>query len=143
MAIIEKVREYIQSCPLLDSMGSIGVEFLPSETGSFSIEETPTELVTRTFVDGSEERQFAFIFASRFMYSDEAIMCIDNSGWFESFANWLIDQNDIGNLPELGEKMNATKIEVTTSGYLFGISQGMRDARYQVQCRLIYEYERN
>lgn len=142
MAIIESIREFISQCPLMDDFQEIKVEFLPESIGYFSIEEVPTPITVEKYIDGDELRQFTFILAARFYYSDEAINNIDNSGWFERFVNWITDQNENGNLPVLDSGMNATWLEVTTSGYLFGVSKGMRDARYQVQCRLVYDYER-
>lgn len=97
--------------------------------------------VVRDYIGGGGERQYAFAVAVKFPYSDEAAMNVENSGFFEEFADWLEEQNDLDHLPDLGEGKQATKIEVTSNGYLFGIAQNMKYGRYQIQCRLLYEVE--
>ena len=139
MAIIEAVRNYLQDCPLLESYKQIKVEFLPAEVGYFSIEEVPNETTVNKYIDGSETKQFTFVLASRFIYSEEAQQTIDNSGFFEQFAEWVSEQSEQGNLPVLSGNKQASDLEVLTSGYLFNIANGMRDARYQIQMRLIYD----
>lgn len=143
MPIIESVRNFIATCPLLNDINTINVEFLPQEVGTFSIEAVPEQSVIETYINGDEQRQFTFVVASRFIYSDEAKQAIDNSGFFEDFVEWIEEQNEIGNYPILTGNKTATGIEVTTSGYLFNIASGMRDARYQVQMKLYYYVERN
>ena len=50
-------------------------------------------------VDGSTRRQFSFVFAAQLAYSDEARNNIDNSGFYESFADWLERCTAGGKLP--------------------------------------------
>lgn len=144
MAIIEAIRNYLMECELLQEFGNdLNVEFLPSEINTFSIEEVPNDTKVSVDIIGNKTCQFTFILASRFIYNDEARQTIDNSGWYEAFANWIDEQDALGNYPDLGEGREATRIEVLTSGYLFNIALGGRDARYQVQLRLTYDIERN
>ena len=125
MTIIEAIRTYLSDCPMLLNLGSrVKVDFLQEKGKSVSIEPLPVNPV-----------------AVKFPYSDEAAMNVENSGFFEEFADWLEEQNDLDHLPDLGEGKQATKIEVTSNGYLFGITQDMKYGRYQIQCRLLYEVE--
>ncbi len=82
------------------------------------------------------------MFAARLFYSDEARNNIDNSGFNENFAEWLEEETEKGNLPVLGAGKTAIKIEAMSSGYLFDISGDLSNARYQIQCRLIYDQEK-
>lgn len=142
MNIIESVKNFILTCPYLDALKQVNVNFLPDKPDTYSIEEIPTEPVIRTFVDGSSERQFVFVFASRLHYSDEIRNNIDNSGFFESFQNWLDECTECGNLPKMADNLTPYKIEAQSSGYLFDINGDFQNARYQIQCRLLYDKEK-
>ena len=141
MKIIESVKNFILKCPYLEKLAAVNVDFLPDSTGTYSIEEVPTSSVIRTYLDGSQERQFVFVFASRFYYSDEARNNIENSGFYEDFSDWLDEQTQNGNLPTMRDGLIPAKIEAMSSGYLFDISGDLTNARYQIQCRLIYDKE--
>lgn len=141
MTIIESVRDYIKSCPHLAELAKINVDFLPDDPTTYSIEQTPTEPVIKKYMDGSTDRQFTFVFACRMYYSDEMMNNISNSGFFEKFQNWLYDNSENDILPQLDDGMTAERIEAISSGYLFDISGDLSNARYQIQCRLLYEKE--
>lgn len=142
MTIIESIKQYILTCPLLAELKRLNVDFLPEDPNTYSIEEVPAQAVIRTYIDGSTERQFVFVFASRFNYNEESRTNIENSGFYEDFSAWLEDQTDEGNLPQMTGGKTASKIEAMSSGYLYDIAGGMDNARYQIQCRLIYDQER-
>lgn len=141
MKIIESVKNFILTCPYLEELAAINVDFLPESPDTYSIEEVPTNAVIQTYLDGSQERQFVFVFASRFYYSDETRNNIENSGFYEDFSDWLDEQTKTGNLPALREGLTPSKIEAMSSGYLFDVSGDLSNARYQIQCRLIYDKE--
>ena len=141
MKIIESVKNFILTCPFLAELSAVNVDFLPDSPDTYSIEEVPTNSVIQTYLDGSQERQYVFVFASRFYYSDETKNNIENSGFYEDFSDWLDEQTKKGNLPIMREGLTPTKIEAVSSGYLFDISGDLSNARYQIQCRLIYDKE--
>ena len=64
-----------------------------------------------------------------------------DSGFYEDFSDWLDEQTKSGNLPIMREGLTPTKIEAISSGYLFDVSGDLSNARYQIQCRLIYDKE--
>lgn len=139
--IIESVREFIKQCPYIDELKNLAVDFLDSDTGYYSIEEVPVSPILKTYIDGSSERQFVFVFASRFDWNEEAENNISNCGFFENFQNWLEKCSDNDILPSLPDTMTASAIEATTSGYLYGVDPSGRQARYQIQCTLYYNKE--
>ena len=141
MKIIESVKNFILTCPCLVELAAINVDFLPESPDTYSIEEVPTSSVLQTYLDGSQERQFVFVFASRFYYSDETRNNIENSGFYEDFSDWLDEQTKIGNFPVMRDGLTPSKIEAMSSGYLFDVSGDLSNARYQIQCRLIYDKE--
>ena len=142
MAIIEAVRDYLLTCPLLEELARINVDFLPEDASTYSIESVPTQTIISTDIDGSTTRQFVFVFASRLLYTDELRNNIENSGFYEAFEEWLETNSDNGVFPELAKGLTPTKIEAMSSGYLFDIAGDFTMARYQIQCRLIYDKEK-
>ena len=141
MTIVESVKDFILTCPLLDDLKRLNIDFLPEDPDTYSIEGIPAPEIINTYLDGSTERQFVFVFAARLFYSEEVRNNIENSGFYEQFAEWLEEQTEADNLPQLAEGKTASKIEAMSSGYLYDIAGDLTNARYQIQCRLIYDKE--
>ena len=141
MKIVESVKNFILTCPHLAELAAVNVDFLPDSPDTYSIEEVPVNSVIQTYLDGSQERQYVFVFASRFYYSDETRNNIENSGFYEDFSDWLDEQTQIGNFPVMRDGLTPSKREAISSGYLFDVSGDLSNARYQIQCRLIYDKE--
>lgn len=140
MTIIEAVKDYFLQCPYLKELTRFGVEFLPEDSNTASIEEVPvTNPILNKYIDGSSSRQFVFVFATRLTYSDEIRNNIENSGLYEKIYNWLEENSNNDILPKLDEGLTPTKIECLTNGYLFDINGDLTNARYQIQCRLLYD----
>ena len=134
-SVIQAVTDYFMKCPLLkdgvfrvDALGISGIEYV-IETGSF-------DPIIQTYVDGSSIRQYQFSFGSREYYDMDRIQNIQNSTFYEQFAEWIEEQNRNGNLPKLPEGMHANELEVLSPGYIFDITT--KYARYQLPLRLIY-----
>ena len=142
MTIVESVKDFILTCPLLADLKRLNIDFLPEDPDTYSIEGIPAPEITKTYLDGSTERQFVFVFAARMFYSEEVRNNIENSGFYEKFAEWLEEQTEAENLPVLTGKKTASKIEAMSSGYLYDIAGDLTNARYQIQCRLIYDKEK-
>lgn len=138
---IERIKDYILSCPYLDKLAEFGINFLDRNSTSYSIEEVPGKTIINSHVDGSSERQLTFIFASIFDFSEELEVQINNSGFYEDFSDWIEENNDNEVFPKLKEGETPVSIEVVTSGYLYAIIDGTKRAQYQIQCKLIYEKE--
>lgn len=139
--IIESVKAFIAKCPYLDELKTLNIDFLGANDGGYSIEEVPTDVIRTQYVDGSSERQFVFIFAARFPWNQERENNLENSGFFEHFQQWLEKCTENDTLPDMPEGCTPFSIEATSSGYLFGIENSQRYAKYQCQCTLIYDKE--
>lgn len=135
VTVIEAVRRYLENCPLLQD-GKINVDFLPEDTGAYTIDVIPTSPVIKSYLDGSTQRQFDFVIATRSYYGEHIRQQIDNIGLFEQFEEWLALQRRMRNYPELGDGRRTQKLEVTTSGYVY--APKTETARYQIQCKLTY-----
>ena len=141
--LIERIKDYILTCPYLNKLSQIGINFLNKDSDSYSIEEVPGKTIVTPHVDGSSERQLTFVFASMFDFSEEIENQIKSSGFYEDFSDWIEDNESKGIYPKLREGFTPTSIEVLTSGYLYAIIDGIKKARFQIQCKLIYEKEGN
>lgn len=134
-SIIQAVTDYFIQCPLLkdgvfrvDALGTTGIEYT-IETGTF-------DPIIQKFVDGSSIRQYQFSFGSREYYDMDRIQNIQNSAFYEGFAEWVEEQNKVGNLPKLPDGMDAEELQVLSPSYIFDITT--KFARYQIPLRLIY-----
>ena len=135
MSIIEAVRSYVCTCPLLKD-GAIHVDYLGDLPSEYTIDGVPTSSIVKFYADGGALKQFTFIFASREYYGEDTLNNIANSNFYEEFAAWLDVQSSAGVLPVLDEGRIAQRIEAISTGYLFDGTAG--NARYQIQCRLTY-----
>ena len=134
--IIESIRDFIMQFPQLKD-GALLVDYLGNSPIEYTIEPVPCSPVIRKFIDGSCEKQFLFLFASREIYSDDVKQCIENLAFYENFVDWIYEQNSSGNLPVLDGNRIAEELEFLTGGY--PIQADTNTARYQIQLRLIYK----
>lgn len=137
-SIIEGITNFFIKCPLLkdgafrvDALGDKGVEYV-IETGIF----TP---IVRRYVNGDTERIYQFNFGSREYYSLDRIANIENSAFYEKFAEWVEEQDRAENYPEMPEKCYPRALTVLSPGYLY--DGAMKNARYQIQLQLDYYKE--
>lgn len=137
-SIIEAITEFIGSCPLLED-GVLRVDAMGENAIEYTVETGIFDPLLKRYVNGDEYRQYQFNFGSREYYSMDRIQNIQNSSFYEKFADWIDEQNRIGNVPDLPEHCYAEEIEVLSNGYMFDGS--MRNARYQIQLRLLYQKE--
>ncbi|MBU5487023.1 chloramphenicol resistance protein [Clostridium sp. MSJ-8] len=136
MKIIEAIRDYISSLECMKTFdNAINVNYLDSETDNFSIEEIPCNPIIKKYVDESTIRQFQFAFCSREPYGAEIIQNIDNSSFYEDFANEIEDKNNKGILPLLAD-VEVRSLEVTSSAYAVSVTEDT--AMYQINLNLKY-----
>ena len=141
MSIISSLKDFMAGCPYLENMGRLNVNYLEEKDDAFSIEEVPTNTIIKTYVDGSTERQFVFVIASRLFYSNELANNLDNSELFENIEAWLETCTNSNELPTMPTGCTPYAIEAMSNGYLLGVNGDMTAARYQIQCRLLYDKE--
>ena len=137
--IIKALRNYIRTCPYLDTFNNaikINVNYLESSADTYSIEEVPINPIIKKYTNGDSVRQYAFIFTSREPYGIDVLQNIDNSGFYEKFAEWIENQNDNEVFPLLDNGLEPLAIEVISTGYAFAVTEDT--AQYQIQLRLKY-----
>ena len=137
--IIQALRNYVRKCPHLDTFNNairVNVNYLAPDADTYSIEEVPIEPVVKKYVNGDTVRQYAFIFTSREPYGVDVLQNIDNSGFYEKFAEWIENNNDDEILPILEGGLEPQEIKVTSTGYAFAVTEDT--AQFQIQLRLKY-----
>ena len=137
-SIIGGVTDFFMKCPLLKG-GVFRVDALGDHAVEYAIETGIFEPILRRYVNGDTERQYQFNFGSREFYSMDRIQNIQNSAFYEEFADWVEEQNRNENFPELPDGCEPRSLEVLSPGYIYDGS--MRNARYQIQLRLTYYKE--
>lgn len=137
MTIIESIRAWLRTYPPLES-GRLGVDYLPEEAKTYSIDTVPSKEIFKKYVGGSAQKQYLFTLASREFRVDDIQGNIENMAFYEGFSRWVEAQNRRPkHLPELSDGRTALRVEVTTSGYPFMVDDH-GTARYQIQCKLTY-----
>lgn len=114
----------------------MNVNYLDGDTDTYSIEEVPVDPILRKYVNGDTKRQYAFVFTSRQPYGADVLQNIDNSGFYEKFADWIETQDENEVYPVLDVGLEPLGIKVTSTGYAFAVTEDT--AQYQIQLQLIY-----
>ena len=137
MTIIESVRAWLRTYPPL-AEGRLGVDYLPEEARTYSVDSVPAEETVKRYLDGSAKKRFLFVLASREFQGDNIQGNTENLAFYEAFSRCVEAQNRRPkHLPELDNGRTAQRVEVTTSGYPFLVDDH-GTARYQIQMRLDY-----
>ena len=137
-SIIAGITNFFMACPLLQD-GVFRVNALGDQAIEYNIETGVFNPILKKYVNGDTLRQYQFNCGSREYYDMDRIQNIQNSEFYEQFAEWVEEQESLGNFPELPEGCEPDGLSVLSSGYIMDIS--MRNARYQIQLQLIYYKE--
>lgn len=137
--MIEAIKNYLKTCPFLKS-GKIHVNYLGADAVRYSIEPVPVNPIIKRYTDGGTQRQYTFVFASREYYDAAVLTGMDTAKFYEDFADWLEQQDAAGNLPVLDAGKKAQSVQALTLGYAYDTTTDK--ARFQIQCRLVFQQER-
>jgi len=135
--IVESLKTFIAECPALEEFATINVDELEANGPNYSIDSMPGARTLETDLAGNKTREYPFTLSSRKAAVDN-LARIENNGFYEHFADWLEEQTDDDNLPDLGTNRIAESIEATSWGYLFGRDENDQTAIYQIICKLTY-----
>lgn len=137
MAMIEKVREYIATCPYLKEYAELNVDYLTDKVVTYSVNESAGyDPVISEDIIGNQEKQFLFTFDSKMIWNEDIQNNIDNSKFYENFREWLENNNRNEIYPDV---KGVYEIGATTSGYIFATNAN--EAIYRIQCYLKYDKE--
>lgn len=136
MKIIEAIRKYIGDLECMSTFTTaININYLGPDIDSFSIEEIPVNPIVKKYLDGTAIRQFQFVFCSREPYGGEILQNIENSTFYEDFADEIESKNNDGILPLL-ENGESLKIEVISSAYTVSVTEDT--SMYQINLNFKY-----
>jgi hypothetical protein len=139
MSIIQSVRTHLATYTGLKTGAPLWVDFLGNNPSEYAVIPLAGSKVIESYINGSSQREFPFAFQSMESTADD-LERLENSGFFETFADWLETQSEAGTLPTLGTGQTSELIEATGWGYLY--EQGNSDTGvYQIQCRLVYDQD--
>lgn len=136
MTIVDAIRRWLRRYEPLSS-GRLGIDFLPREAQTYSVDSVPCKEEVKRYLDGSSLRQFLFVLSSRNFKGEDIGQNADNLAFYQGFSAWILQKDREKDLPRLGPGRTARKIEVTSSGYPFQVDD-CGTARYQIQLRLEY-----
>ena len=136
-SLIDSIRRFIMTCPFLQD-GRVDVDYIGEEMG-YSIDPLPCDPIVQRYTDGGAKKQFQFAFTSQEEYDQDARINIENSGFFQKFSEWLEEQDFTGTFSELEAGKIPVSLETLNSGYLYDVN-GI-NAKYRIECRLIYAQE--
>lgn len=139
-SIIQGVTDFFMACPLLKD-GEFHTDALGDAPGEYVVETGIFTPVLRTYVDGTADCQYQFSFGSREVYSMDRAQNIANSSFYEDLCTWVGKKNRRMEFPELPEGCYPYAMECMTGGYI--MDGALRNARYQVQLRILYRDERS
>lgn len=137
MSVIEAVQKFIATCPYLETLSKLHVDELEADAPNYSIDSLPGTRIVSEDLAGNRTREFPFALTSRKAAVDD-LARIANNGFYEDFADWLEEQTDNENLPDLGTSRTVESIEATSWGYLYQRDADDQNAIYQIICKLTY-----
>lgn len=132
---IELIKVWLEKCTFLNG-GKINVDYLKEDIGNYSIDQTPSNPVVKTYTDGEKLKQITFDFSVQAPISSKAIINLANSKFCEDFMKWVEEQNKLGNLPEIN---GIREIICTSPGYL--LQKTETTAVYIIQMNCQYDEE--
>ena len=135
--VIEALRNFIKKYPKIAELNKgLNVEYQGEDPGSYSLEYEPGEVWIKRYVNGTGQKQFNFVLSGREVHTEDVHDNIDNSAFYEEFAEWLDQCTARKEFPVLGTNQKAYEISATTGGYLNDSENGT--AQYIIQCSLKY-----
>jgi hypothetical protein len=135
MSMITAVRNFLLTySPMANSL--IHVDALGAEPTEYAVIPLPGARKKEEFLDGGSDREYPFLIQSVESTADE-LERLENSGFYETLADWLEEQTKAGNLPNLGTGKTAESIEAVSWGFVY--EQGASNTGiYQITCKLAY-----
>lgn len=135
--IIEYIKKFVLGCPMLENE-KVNIDYIGTEM-SYSIHTLPCDPLIQKYVDGGMKKQYQFALRSKEHYDEDERINIENSGFYESFEEWLDEMTLKNSFPEMSSGKIPIRFETLNKGYLYDVDGNK--AKYQIECRLVYEQE--
>ncbi len=141
MSILKALQTFIESYEGIDELKKIPTvktDQIDKEPSSYALAPTGNGKVV-TDIAGNKTYENDYMFLAKEAAADEADRQ-DTHDFLEDFSDWLDDQNDEGNLPELPGRYETERLEAF-NGMLFDVDQDGAGL-YQVQIKLTIQKRR-
>jgi hypothetical protein len=135
VSILKSLQTFIESYEGIDELKRIPkvkTDQTDEEPSSYALAPTGNSKII-TDIIGNKTYENNYMFLAKEAAANE-VDRQDNHDFLEEFSDWLDDQNDAGNLPELPGRYEAESLEVFNA-MLFDIEQD-GTGLYQVQIKL-------
>ena len=133
--LIEETVKYLSQCPYLADAG-IKVNYLEGKPTAFALRLKATSPVVKQYTDGGGVFEARFILALRQEYSGADKYNRVAAKRCEDIERWIAQQNQAGNLPDLGQEISPLSLTVAKS--FDAKPSGSVDARFEAEIRLVY-----
>ncbi len=134
--MIDKIRDYIATCPYLDEFVELNVNYLKDKAKAYSVNENAGyNPVINSYLNGDKEMQFLFSFDAKFYWNNEIQNNVDNSIFFEKFRDWLKDNYENDVYPDIKD-IQPLSISAITNGFIFATNAD--EAIYRISCKFTY-----
>jgi hypothetical protein len=139
MSIIKSLQDYLEQYPKMDMQPlTIKTDFADKEISSYSVAPSGNGKISSDIL-GNRTYQNNYVFYAREATADE-IDRQENYDFLEGFSEWLEEQNQEGNLPDLPANYKAEELRVSNI-MLFDVNED-GTGLYQVQLQLEFRKER-
>lgn len=133
------LRAWLRTCPAIAQTQRFGVDYMREDAGQYALYAAPSTIATRENVLGEEIPQknqtLNFTFASRVPFGADSIQNAENLAFFQAVTEWIIQQNNERNFPEIAEGRVRSIVPTLTA---YAAEAGDDTAMYQIQIRLNY-----
>lgn len=136
--MIDSVRDFMKSCPLLSEI-DVNINYLNESAVSGAVENVSAQPVIKMYTDGGTMRQMLFTVSLRQAFGQEDAANGAAVSKLEQVSDWIETQSNAGILPSLEGKRSPVSLEIEKSGWLE--DKTTDTAKYQLQCRLVYYQE--
>ena len=134
----DSIKNFMENCPLLSEI-DININYLGENVGSAAVENTAIDPVVKTYTDGATMRQYLFTLALRQDLGQDVAINHAAISRLEQIGRWIEQQNTLGILPALPNGQQPISLEIVQTGW--PEDKSVSNAKYQLQCRLVYYQE--
>lgn len=135
----ECLRNWFRACPAILNTNYFRVDYLAESATEYAIYAVPSQINYRENVLGEripmDIQTLNFIFASKESYGADIQQNLANLGFYDEVVKWVLEQNNIGNLPPINDGLVKSIVPTLTA---YTAEVGSDAAKYQIQLQLTY-----
>lgn len=136
---VGNLREWFRTCPAISKKNRFRADYISDTPTEYSLFTSPSTLrsheniLGETVLDDIQVENF--ILASKEPYGPDVQQNLANLVFFQDVMNWMVEQNNIGNLPNWdGGTVRSVMPTITA----YPAQAGTNIAKYQIQIQITY-----